>query len=148
MYISRNGDTLSEEMASGCQCGGVTHALFSPCDLHLSMYNSKKRQSSGAVWRSRWPSWAFRPNEPCGFCGHKETLNHAYKHWSQFVPNMSTDIRGHEALQHHQHIPSDPQCSSGVRYNNNHFTCRLVGVISCYDRQISDSHSFPVNRQF
>ena len=24
------------------------------------------------------------------------------RHWSQFVPNMSTDIRGHEALQHHQ----------------------------------------------
>ena len=23
------------------------------------------------------------------------------RHWSQFVPNMSTDIRGHEALQHH-----------------------------------------------
>ena len=22
-------------------------------------------------------------------------------HWSQFVPNMSTDIRGHEALHHH-----------------------------------------------
>ena len=24
------------------------------------------------------------------------------RHWSQFVPNMSTDIRGHEALLHHQ----------------------------------------------
>ena len=24
------------------------------------------------------------------------------RHWSQFVPNMSTDIRGHEALHHHQ----------------------------------------------
>ena len=23
--------------------------------------------------------------------------------WSQFVPNMSTDIRGHEALHHHHH---------------------------------------------
>ena len=22
-------------------------------------------------------------------------------HWSQFVPNMSTDLRGHEALRHH-----------------------------------------------
>ena len=22
------------------------------------------------------------------------------RHWSQFVPNMSTDIRGHEALHH------------------------------------------------
>ena len=25
------------------------------------------------------------------------------RHWSQFVPNMSTDIRGHEALHHHHH---------------------------------------------
>ena len=24
------------------------------------------------------------------------------RHWSQFVPNMSFDIRGHEALHHHQ----------------------------------------------
>ena len=23
------------------------------------------------------------------------------RHWSQFVPNMSTDVRGHEALHHH-----------------------------------------------
>ena len=25
------------------------------------------------------------------------------RHWSQFVPKMSTDIRGREALHHHQH---------------------------------------------
>ena len=25
------------------------------------------------------------------------------RHWSQFVPNMSTDVRGHEAL-HHYHL--------------------------------------------
>ena len=35
-------------------------------------------QSSGAVWESRWPSWAFRPNEPCGFRGRKAILNHAH----------------------------------------------------------------------
>ena len=34
-------------------------------------------QSSGAVWKSRWPSWAFRPNEPYGFCGRKAILNRA-----------------------------------------------------------------------
>ena len=28
-------------------------------------------QSSGAVWKSRWPSWAPRPNEPYGFWGRK-----------------------------------------------------------------------------
>ena len=26
---------------------------------------------------SRWPSWAFRPNEPCGFRGRKAILKHA-----------------------------------------------------------------------
>ena len=26
------------------------------------------------------------------------------RHWSQFVPNMSTDIRGHEALHHRHHL--------------------------------------------
>ena len=34
-------------------------------------------QSSGAARKSRWPSWAFRPNEPYGFCGRKATLNRA-----------------------------------------------------------------------
>ena len=33
--------------------------------------------SSGAVWESRWPSWAVRPNEPSGFRGRKELLNRA-----------------------------------------------------------------------
>ena len=27
-------------------------------------------QSSGALWKSRWPSWAPVPNKPYGFCGH------------------------------------------------------------------------------
>ena len=31
-------------------------------------------QNSGAVWKSRWPSWAFRPNKPYGFCGRKATI--------------------------------------------------------------------------
>ena len=34
-------------------------------------------QSSGAVWESRWPSWAARLNEPSGFRGRKAILNHA-----------------------------------------------------------------------
>ena len=33
--------------------------------------------SSGAVWESRWPPWAVRPNEPSGFHGCKAILNHA-----------------------------------------------------------------------
>ena len=35
-------------------------------------------QSSVAVWKSRWPSWAFCPNEPYGFCGRKAILNCAH----------------------------------------------------------------------
>ena len=31
--------------------------------------------SSGAVWESRWTSWAVRPNEPSGFRGRKDLLN-------------------------------------------------------------------------
>ena len=38
-----------------------------PCGDHA--------QSSGA--ESRWPSWAFRPNDSYGFCRRKATLNHA-----------------------------------------------------------------------
>jgi len=56
--------------------------------------------SSGAVWTSRWLSWAFHTNEPYGFCGCEATLN-PVRQWSQFVPNLSSDIRGHEALHHH-----------------------------------------------
>ena len=33
--------------------------------------------SSGAVWKSRWPSGAPRPNEPYEFCGRTATLNRA-----------------------------------------------------------------------
>ena len=45
------------------------------------VFNSVSRtpahHSSGAVWESRWPSWAVCLNEPSGFHGRKELLNHA-----------------------------------------------------------------------
>ena len=47
------------------------------------------KHSSGAVWESRWPSWAVRPNEPSGFRGRKAILKTMLRHWSQLVPNMS-----------------------------------------------------------
>ena len=34
------------------------------------------------------------------------------QYWSQFVPNMSTDIRGHEALLHHHHPYPTHACST------------------------------------
>ena len=37
----------------------------------------QSRHSSGAVWKSRWTSWAVRPNEPSGFRGRKDLLNRA-----------------------------------------------------------------------
>ena len=33
-------------------------------------------------------------------------------HWSQLVPNMSTDTRGHEALLHHHHRRVQALCES------------------------------------
>ena len=46
----------------------------------VSVYNVKcfkqPRHSSGAVWESRWTSWAVRPNEPSGFRGRKDLLPH------------------------------------------------------------------------
>ena len=33
------------------------------------------------------------------------------RHWSQFVPNISTDIRGHEALHHHHQKSAEQEQS-------------------------------------
>ena len=44
---------------------------------NTTVYNQKFFHSSGAVWESRWPSWAVRSNEPSGFRGRKVILNHA-----------------------------------------------------------------------
>ena len=79
--------------SSGC-C--VAHFTFLPCAVGLgdlavgsdgsSAVSERIKSihwikqcfhSSGAVWESRWPSWAVRPNEPSGFLGRKELLNHA-----------------------------------------------------------------------
>jgi len=56
------------------------------------------------VWKSRWLSWAFHPNEPYSFCGRKATVKHALALVTVCFQNMSTNIWGHEALHHHQHI--------------------------------------------
>ena len=67
-----------------CMCFGLWPFNLSFLSTH----------SSGAVWESRWPSWAVRPNEPSGFRGRKAILNHASA-LVKLVPNMSTDIWGH-----------------------------------------------------
>ena len=58
-----------------------------------------RSQSSGAVWQSRWPSWVFHLMSLTVSVDVKQHWT-VLRHWSQFVPNMSTDIRGHEALLH------------------------------------------------
>ena len=45
--------------------------------LYITVQLSIFTHSSGAVWESRWTSWAVRPNEPSGFRGRKELLNRA-----------------------------------------------------------------------
>ena len=45
--------------------------------LIVSVFTCRSFHSSGAVWESRWPSWAVRLNEPSGFRGRKAILNHA-----------------------------------------------------------------------
>ena len=59
-------------------------ALSDRCKSCSDVYSRKGGQrsvpwghSSAAVWESRWPSWAVRPNEPSGFRGRKAILNHA-----------------------------------------------------------------------
>ena len=46
---------------------------------------------SGAVWESKWPSWAVRPNEPSGFHGRKDLLNRA----SAFVTTCPYYVNWH-----------------------------------------------------
>ena len=62
-------------------CAGIcvcVHALgIVPVDKILQWIHCWVYHSSGAVWESRWPSWAVRPNEPSGFRRRKSILNHA-----------------------------------------------------------------------
>ena len=49
---------------------------LSDVDLEATLVEAEIH-SSGAVWESRWTSWAVRPNEPSGFRGCKDLLNRA-----------------------------------------------------------------------
>ena len=51
-------------------------------------------QSSRAVWKSRWPPWAFRPNEPYGFCERNSNTEPCFGiGHSLSLILMSTDIQ-------------------------------------------------------
>ena len=48
----------------------------------------------------RWPSWAFRPNEPYGFCGHKSNIEPCSRiglSLSLICQLMSEDIKQHNS---------------------------------------------------
>ena len=63
---------------SGIYC--VCSPIRVSCTAKLYRYKLKRKEpghSSGAVWESRWTSWAVRPNEPSGFRGRKELFNRA-----------------------------------------------------------------------
>ena len=90
-YLLLHGRTATGTGKS-CRGGGEGREggrLWQPCSSKRT-WNKRKIQSSGAVWKSRWPSWAPRPNEPYGFCGRKATLNHAHALVSLSLIMMST----------------------------------------------------------
>ena len=53
----------------------LSHINYWDMDLYLLDCQLRALQSSGSVWKSRWPSWTLRPNEPYGFRGRKAILN-------------------------------------------------------------------------
>ena len=57
--------------------GIVMLHLYSSATWDFQSLTSAERRVRGAVWKSRRPSWAPRPNEPYGLCGRKAILNHA-----------------------------------------------------------------------
>ena len=52
----------------------VPNSLYGLCRCKATV-NEPRIQSSGAVWMSRWPSWAPVPNSHYGLSGCKATLN-------------------------------------------------------------------------
>ena len=60
-------------------------SCFSDSEVFVQDFVPHSCQSSGAVWKSRWPSWAFRPNDSSltVLKQHWTVLTH----WSQLVPN-------------------------------------------------------------
>jgi len=64
MYESTSADLWQQRLTSFCAVCGV---LF-----YYKRESTTGHSSSGAVWESRWTSWAVRPNGPSGFRGHKD----------------------------------------------------------------------------
>ena len=61
----------------GLKGHGPEHIYILYARLHKKTPLLFSVHSSGAVWESRWTSWAVRPNEPSGFRGRKDLLHRA-----------------------------------------------------------------------
>ena len=110
------------------------------CSIHLSdsilgsatqikaLFHVVWLHSSGTVWESRWLSWAVCPNKPSVSVDVKNYWT-VLRHWSQLIPNMSTDIWGHYASIHHHlswPVPDRPYglCGREATLNLNlYFAC-------------------------
>ena len=61
----------------GTTTDALTSSVVTQSNRKAHSLSKRRSHSSGAVWESRWSSWAVRPNEPSGFRGRKAVLNHA-----------------------------------------------------------------------
>ena len=104
--------------------------------------------SSGAVWESRWPPWAVRPNEPSGFCGLKAILNHASALVSACPEYVSWHLR---TLSNTTYLPLCSQKWSTSGFHKDLFKKQLIrkswaefGIQTDMSRNIS----YRLNRTF
>ena len=90
-------------------------------DRYIISFFPNTPHSSGAVWESKWTSWAVRPNEPSGFRGRKELLNRA----SALVTTCPCQLTSEDIKQHYitLHNPSPPPYppSPGNPVPNKHY---------------------------
>ena len=104
-----------------------TLSQYIPLQLQrLKVLGQSQSQSSGAVWKSRWLSWAFRPNKPYGFHGRKAILNHAHtlvSALSLICQPISEDVK-----QHNSNLSRPaPQCT----YCCHRPCCLCTTSVSC-----------------
>ena len=89
---------------------------------------SMLKHSSEAMWESRWPSWAVRPNEPSGFHGHKAILNHALALVSACPCQLtSEDIKQHYLPSILKQNPNTWKVKKNTYSVWHHTTCEFLG---------------------
>ena len=73
------------------------HRCTAQCNIYSTIRSRaiQLTHSWGAVWESRWPSWAVGPNEPYGFHGRKAPCSHIGLSLSLICQLTSEDIKQH-----------------------------------------------------